>query len=253
MFSRCKRFTVAAVIFSTLMGMGLTLLTQPVPSHAQAEAADPETVEAELLDEVLSLRADVLATIREAPFSELFTVTMEDGATGYGVKDQDFDPTYDGVGFYSLWGKVPDHDVLQVAAFYCLLTPELADAELEALVLMDDDIPLITIDQKIVTTPAQMVEVAPERYEPIVFSEPFYDPIWGLLYSGDRPAFREIYFPAVDCSVGGGRFDLMPVQEAIAQLPTQTLDVQLQFSNGLTETWHLGQGTVEQIKVLPTL
>lgn len=254
MLFRFKHSNIITVLFSSLLCVGLTTSIQSAPSQAQVENPDLEDVEDELLDEVLSLQADVLTAIREAPFSELFTVTMEDGSTGYGVKDKDFDPSFDGVGFYSLWGKVPDRDVLEVAVFYCFLTPGLMDAELEAVVLMDGDTSLVTLEQEVITTQAQAVEVAPERRETVPSADPFYDPTWGSVYYGGHADFGEIvYLPAVNCQVGGGRFDLLPLQNAIAQLPSKTLNVQLRFSNGLIETWRLGQSTVEQIKLLPTL
>lgn len=259
---------VTAVMISSLSWAGLGWL-HPAPVQAQAVDVDPantdpantdqnntdqeNTVEDELLQEVLQLEADIIATILEAPFSELFTVTMADGLTGYGVKDQDFDPAYDGIGFYSLWGDVPDQELFQVAVFYCFRNPTLADTELEQVVLVDGDETLVTLDQKLIATQAQMIQVLPARYETTPFFDPFRDSTWGSIYSGGGIDFGSVYLPAVDCSVGGGRFDLSPIKDEIAQLPSKTLEVRLLFSNGMMETWHLGESTVEQIKTLPTL
>ncbi len=229
-------------------------LNQFSPSYAQ----ENRNIESELLQQVISLPAEGLAAIREAPFSEQFIIPAQDGIEVQAVKDKDFDPDYDGVGFYSLWGSVPEYDVFQASVFYCFRNPSLVGAELEKVTLMDDDEVLLTMDQRFVTTAAENVEVSPERYETIQYSDPFYDPFWGgwgrYPYGGTfapRVTTRTVYFPAVDCSVGGGRFDLATVRDQIPTLPDKTLDVRLLFSNGVVETWRLGRGTVREIRALP--
>lgn len=248
--------SVRTFVANSLVCLGLTLSIQAFPSHAQSNLVQnnlaQSSVETDLLQEVLPLQASLLAAIREAPLSELFTVTMASGATGYGVKDQDFDPGYRGVGLYSLWGDVPADNILQVAMFYCFRNPALANATLEEVVIKEGDQRLVTLDQKVISTQALDVEVTPERYETINYYDPFYDPFWGGVYYGGRSHVETVYIPAQNCSVGGGRFDLTPVTDAIAQLPNKTLNVRLVFSNGLTENWRLGQGTVEQLKRLPS-
>jgi hypothetical protein len=213
------------------------------PSHAQEE----------VIQEILPVSTSVLAAIQEAPFSEVFTVTTVTGEVGYGVKDQDFDPAYDLVGFYSLWADAPEQGLLQTAVMYCILDPELEGAELESITLMDGDNALVTLDEKVAGTNTQEFEVAPQQTV-TTYADPYYSPYWGGAYYGlGGSTYTTTYVPAVDCSLGGARFDLSPVQAAIAQLPDTTLDVALVFSNGQTEMWRLGQGTVEAIKTLPSL
>ena len=233
---------------------GTVLLTQFSPSYAQ----ENRNVESELLQQVISLPAEGLAAIREAPFSEQFIIPAQNGIEVQAVKDKDFDPDYDGIGFYSLWGSVPEYDVFQASVFYCFRNPSLVGADLETVTLMDGDEVLLTMDQKFVTTVAENVEVSPERYETIQYSDPFYDPFWGgwgrYPYGGNfapRVTTRTVYFPSVDCSVGGGRFDLASVRDQIPNLPDKTLDVRILFSNGVVETWRLGRGTVRELRNLP--
>lgn len=235
---------------------------QSAPSHAQhgsarrglaQETLAQGSVETDLLQEVVPLQAFLLESIREAPWSELFTVTMSNGATGYGVKDKDFNTEYEGVGFYSLWGDIPDNEIFQAAMFYCFRNPDLADSSLEAVMIEDGEQPLVTINQKVISTEAIDVEVIPERYETIDYYVPSPDPFWGTVYSGGPSQLETVYIPAQNCSVGGSRFDLASIKDDIAQLPNKTLNVRLVFSNGLTERWRLGRGTVEQLKRLPSL
>ena len=61
------------------------------------------------------------------------------------------------------------------------------------------------------------------------------------------------YFPAIECGLGGARFDLLPIRDEIAQLPNKRLEIKFIFSNGLVEKWRLGRGTVEALKELPTI
>lgn len=234
--------------------VGITALDRSLPGYAQQN----RNVESELIQQVISLPAEGLAAIREAPFSEQFIIPAQDGIEVQAVKDKDFDPDHDGIGFYSLWGSVPEYDVFQASVFYCFQNPSLVGADLEKVTLMDGDEVLLTMDQKFVTTAAETVEVSPEQYETIQYSDPFYDPYWGgwgrYPYGGNfapRVTTRTVYFPAVDCSVGGGRFDLASVKDQISTLPDKTLDVRLLFSNGVAETWRLGRGSVREIRSLP--
>ena len=237
---------VGTVLAGSLVGAVLTALIQSIPSNAQGN----------VVEEILPVQASVLVTIREAPLRELFSVTTASGETAYGVKDKDFDPSYERVGFYSLWGDVPDQNLLQVAVLYCFRDRALTGSELEEIVLMDGDETLVTLNQKLVTTRAQNIEISPARsYQ--TYADPFYYPYWGGIYYGTSgfggTGLVTSYLPAAECSFGGGRFDLLPVKDAIAQLPNKTLNVKLLFSNGLVENWRLGRGTVENMKELPTL
>ncbi|MEN8446135.1 MAG: hypothetical protein ABG776_14105 [Cyanobacteria bacterium J06555_13] len=259
---------MGAALASSLLFAGLGTLINLAPSHAQQNgtqqtiAQQNGNVEDEVLNEVLDAPPpEILATIREAPFSEVFTIEIPDGEPGYAIKDKDFNPRYKGVGLYTLWGDVPELDILHVSVFYCFRNRALANAQLEKITLFDGDTELVTIDQKIVTTQAQDVEVTPERYETTTFfSDPFNSPYWGGGYYGGNRRSRfptrtieSVYVPAENCSVGGSRFDLLPVRDAIAQLPNKTLGVRMLFNNGRVENWRLGGGTVEKMKSFPSL
>jgi hypothetical protein len=236
--SRCAARLAAAGGFTSL-----TLMALISPSPAQSD----------VIEAILPASPSVLAAIQAAPFSELFSVTTATGEVGYGVKDQDFDPAYDLVGFYSLWADVPEQGLLQAAVMYCILDPDLAGEELVEISLMADDETLVSLTEQVVATNTQDFEVSPQETV-TTYADPYYSPYWGASYYGlGGSTFTTSYVPAVDCSLGGARFDLLPVQAAIAQLPTQTLDVALLFSNGQTEMWRLGEGSVAAIKKLPSL
>jgi len=233
-----------------LAAAGVGLLTE-VPPAASNSATD--LAQADVVEEILPASPSVLAAIREAPFSEVFTVTTATGEMAYGVKDKDFNPAYDLVGFYSLWADVPDQELLQAAVMYCILAPSLEGTELAEITLMDGDEALVTLNEKVVVTETEALEVsAPQAVT--TYADPFYSPYWGGAYHGFYGgAYTTTYEPAVDCSLGGARFNLLPVQAEIAQLPSKTLTVKLLFSNGQTETWKLGRGSVDAIKTLPSL
>lgn len=260
-----NRYTITATALASTLTIVLGTVALPVPSHAQ-QAGEPLTqalirdgrkqdegnVENELLQEVLEAPPEVIETIRNAPFSDIFTVALPNGGTAYAIKDKDFSPNYKSVGLYTLWGDAPEIDLLQVSVFYCFRNQAIANAMLEEIAILDGSETLVTLDQGLVATQAQDIEIVPERYEPAtIVSDPFYSPFWMLGYSGDIG--DPTYVPAENCSVGGGRFDLRPVQDAIAQLPNKTLDIRLEFNNGEVETWRLGRGTVEEMKSFPSL
>lgn len=209
--------------------------------------------QADVMEDILPAAPSVMAAIREAPFSEVFTVTTATGDIGYGVKDKDFDPAYSMVGFYSLWADVPAQGLLQTAVMYCILDRSLEGAELEAITLMDGDTELVTLQEKVVATGARAHEVSPPQTV-TTYTSPFYSPYWGGAYYGYYgSSYATTYVPAVDCSLGGARFNLLPVKAEIAQLPSKTLTAKLLFSDGQTETWRLGRGSVDAIKTLPSL
>jgi hypothetical protein len=215
--------------------------------------ASPSQAQSEVVEEILPASPSVLAAIRNAPFSEVFSVTTVPGEVGYGVKDKDFNPSYDMVGFYSLWADVPEQDLLQAAVMYCILDPSLEGEELVEITLKDGDETLVTLSEKVASTDTQEFEVAPQQAV-TTYADPYYSPYWGTPYFGiGGSTYVTTYIPAVNCSLGGARFDLLPVQTAISQLPSKTLNVDLLFSNGQVETWRLGQGSVEAIKTLPSL
>lgn len=192
-----------------------------------------------------------LSKIREAPFSKIFTVNR-----AYVVKDKDFDSGNPKIQLFSLWTNIPNRNRLQVSVRYCFPTQDIADsnAYLAEMVLMEDDKPLVTINKSINATTAQLRTVEPGEYVQSLdypFGGPFYDGFWGPFGWGFNNT--ETYIPPVDCSAGNSQFDLTPVQDAIARLPNKTLKVKLIFNNGLTQYWHLGKGTVTELKKFPTI
>ncbi len=80
--------SLKAFLTGGIVCLGLVAAIPTGPTHAQSNSS----VETDLIQEVLPFSGSLLAAIREAPLSQLFSVTMPSGATGYGVKDQDFDP-----------------------------------------------------------------------------------------------------------------------------------------------------------------
>ena len=236
---------LGTAIASLITLSGLAAALRIAPSYAQDN----------IQERILPLSPSVLAAIWEAPFSELFTVETADNATAYGVKDKDYDPGEPEIGFFSLWGDVPDRDRLQVAVKYCFPNRDIArsNAYLAEIILLDGADPLVTIDQELALTRAQMSEIQPAQYVRTYYgASHFYDPFWNPYYLSPS-SLPATYIPAIECSLGGARFDLMPVKDAIARFPNKRLKVKLIFSNGLVENWHLGRGTVKALKELPTI
>lgn len=196
------------------------------------------------------LSPEQLSQIRKAPFSKMFTV-----GSLYAVKDKDFRASENRIGFFSLWGDVPSRNLLQVAVQYCFDNQEIATSKayLAEMIIMDDDKdrPLVRIDKGINAVVAQVETVEPKEYVPYVTS-PFYDPFWDPFWGGFAYS-SATYLPPVQCSFGRSRFDLSPVKNVIARLPNKNLKVQLLFSNGISQNWHLGSKTVEELKKLPTI
>jgi hypothetical protein len=56
--------------------------------------------------------------------------------------------------------------------------------------------------------------------------------------------------PSASCNAGSSQFNIAPLANAIGQLPPQTLEMKLIFSNGVTSQWKLGQKTVQALKSL---
>lgn len=236
------KYTVASLVTSLVFtGTAVTFF----PNSLNAQQSSPMT---EQSPEQLS--PEVLEKIREAPFSELFTVS-----SAYAVKDRDYKASQSQIGFFSLWADIPERDFLQVAVQYCLQDQNIADSNtyLAEIILMDGDRPVVTIDKAIKERVAQAKTVQPGRYQTTYFvTSPFYDPYWAPSWNNYGYA-RASYLPPVECSFGRSRFDLTPVIEAIAQLPNKTLNVKLLFNNGMTEKWRLGSQTVEVLKQFPTI
>ena len=237
--------TTGRAIAAAIVTTAALPVVQILPSFAQTETTEAP----------LQIPAAALAEIREAPFSELF-VLGDDQA--YAIKDQDYNSAEPDIGFFSLWGDMPANDRLGVVVKYCFEDTSLANvsAELVEMQLMDGDTSLVTIDQVIDSRPAYLYEIRPARQSNLSSSfyyDPFYDPYY---YAPFRLGFSyapTTYIPGVECSTGLAFFDLAPVQSEIAALPEQTLRVRLLFSNGATEYWRLGGGTVSELKRLPTI
>lgn len=236
-----------ATIGAFLAGLSLA---DPIAWFSKAQA-QPNTAS----EMNISIPPEVLATIREGPFSQVFP--LADGQA-YVVKDKDYNPAEPNIGVFSLWADVPVWERLQLVIKYCVPDTSLANASasLVNLTLMDGEVSLVTIDELIEASDAQLNEIRPPRTSNVqtsLYFDPFYGPYYyspfrlGVSYSPST------YVPAVDCSGGLARFDLKPVIDEIAQLPDQTLRMRLLFSDGSTEYWRLGNGTVSAIKQLPSV
>jgi len=204
---------------------------------------------------LLSISPQALAEIREAPFSELFDIGE---SVAFAVKDQDYNAAQPDIGFFSLWGDVPARDALGVAVKYCFedLSLAAAEAELVEMKLLDGDTELVTIDQVRASQAAYRNQVQAPRQSNVYTSfyyDPWYDPFYYSPFRIGVTTAAPTYIPGVDCSTGTTLFDLTPVQAELAALPEQTLQVRLLFSNGSTEYWELGGGTVRELKRLPTI
>lgn len=239
--------TIGGAIATIAVTMAAGGLISGLPGFAQNDNTDSEfTVE---------ILPSVLAEIREAPFSTLFTVA--DGE-GYAVKDRDYAASEPYIGFFSLWANVPEDDLLGVAMRYCFEDTSLAraNAQLVQMTLYDGDTELVTIDQVVKTEPAELNEIRPPRHSNVTTSlyyDPFYDPFYYSPFSFGVAYAPSTYIPGVECSEGSAIFNLKPVQAEIVSLPEKTLRVRLLFSNGATEYWRLGGGTVRELKKLPSL
>ena len=239
--SRTIRKNLVAGLITTGLFTGL----QAIRTHAQGNP----------LEVILPVAPTILKTIRQAPYSEMFTINTTKSGLAYGVKDRDFQGTNDRIGVYSLWADAPEADLLLVAILYCLPDEAIArsNVHLVSIELSADGKSLVTIDQPAVSTQSTLNEVTPaQQVSTYSYSNYYYDSFWSPGYFGS-PYRTSTYIPAVNCSYGGSRLDLSPVKNAIASLPNQTLDMELLFSNGMTSNWRLGQRTVALVKELPSI
>ena len=237
--------TIRKSLIVSLITTGLFTGLKPLITHAQE---DPVKV-------ILPVAPTILKTIREAPYSEMFTINTTKSGLAYGVKERDYQGSNDSIGVYSLWADAPEADLLLVAILYCLPDEAIArsNAHLVSIELSADGKSLVTIDQPAVSTQSTLNEVTPaQQVSSYYYSNYYYDPFWSPGYFGS-PYRTSTYIPAVNCSYGGSRLDLSPVKNAIASLPNQSLDLELLFSNGMTAKWRLGQHTVAALKELPSI
>ncbi|MEH2121030.1 hypothetical protein [Nostoc sp.] len=194
--------------------------------------------------------------IRKAPYSKVFFT-----GTVYAVKDHDFKSDNPSMGFSTVWFKKPSENSLQLNVRYCLPQDSVAQAgaQLTQMVLGNNNQPLVTINQRVKTTPTTLRVLRPGYYS---YAEGIDDDLWddGFLYQdldlswgGDPDGLgfsTPVYVPPISCSVGTSRFNISQLTTAIAQLPLKTLQVTLVFSNGETSNWKLGDKTVKALKEL---
>ncbi|BAY49959.1 hypothetical protein SAMD00079811_75880 (plasmid) [Scytonema sp. HK-05] len=189
-------------------------------------------------------------SIKNAPYSKVFQT-----GSIYAVRDHDFRGSEPALGVSTLWSKNPTKDSLLLGVRYCVPDNSLvgSDASLTRIVLLSKNQPLVTINQPIKQTPSYQKVVQSSTTVPeLGFWGP--GPYWGNdgFWDGvDEPFWAgAATFPSVTCSAGGSRFNIAPFASAIAQLPPQTLQMKLIFSNGATSQWELGKKTVQALKEL---
>lgn len=204
-----------------------------------------------------SVRAEdtiVTATsIKQAPYSQVFyTGSM------YAVRDHDYKGSEPKIGVSTLWSKNPTNSTLSLRVRYCVPESVMvgSSASLTKLVLLNNDQPLVTIDQPIKATPSYQRVVQSATVVPgLGFWDP--DTYWGndAFWNGiDDPFWAgSTTLPSVSCNAGSSQFNIAPLADAIGQLPPQALQMKLIFSNGATSQWKLGQKTVQALKNLLTV
>ncbi|ELR98280.1 hypothetical protein [Gloeocapsa sp. PCC 73106] len=228
-------------IFS--LGIAFSTLAKSLPVYPQNTQ-----------EQVAPIAPSVLAEIRKAPFSQLFTVEDFDGDRAYVIKDRDFKGSNSDFNVITLWGDVPDRDIFQVIIRYCLNNRDLAgeQASLTQLIIADGEEILLDLTNPVAATRANFRQLSSSQVFVRSRNDPFGDPFMNP-FQFHGTTTMATYVPPVECSFGGSRFDLSEVREAIANLPDKTLDLRLFFSNGVVETWRLGRGTVQQLQQLPTI
>ncbi len=189
-------------------------------------------------------------SIKNAPYSKVFHT-----GSIYAVRDHDFIGSEPALGVSTLWSKNPTNDSLLLGVRYCVPENSLvdSDASLTKMVLLSNNQPLVTINQPIKETPSYLRVVQRSTTIPgLGFWDP--DMYWGndaFWHGIDKPFWTgTATFPSVTCSAGSSRFNIAPFARAIAQLPPQTLQMKLIFSNGATSQWKLGEKTVQALKEL---
>lgn len=246
--------SIATKCFTT--GLMLALVQAPVAAQSNDQ---------QVRDKIApGITARELASIREAPYSKIFSSTSASGAPTFGLKDRDYNPGESKMGVFTLWADVPESEFFGVLVRYCVPDTSIAQdgAYLSEMSLIDNGETLLSLTANSAATVAKSEEV--QAAQQVVYSDPFYDPYfssWGgysrrsrnfYRRSWYRPTIAE-YIPAVNCSSGGNRFDLSEVKNEIRRLPEKTLQMKMLFSNGVVENWQLGKGTIAEMKKLPTL
>lgn len=201
-----------------------------------------------------SQNAIVTATsIKQAPYSQVFRT-----GSVYAVRDHDYKGSQPQIGVSTLWSKNPANGTLLLGVRYCVPESVMvgSSAPLAKLVLLKNDQPLVTFDQPVKATPSYQRVVQSASTVP-GFGFWDSDTYWGngAFWDGiDEPFWSDaVTLPSVTCSAGSSRFDVASLASALAQLPPQTLQMKLVFSNGATSQWRLGQKTVQALKNLLTV
>jgi hypothetical protein len=196
---------------------------------------------------------DPIATatsIKQAPYSQVFYT-----GSIYAVRDHDYKGGEPKIGVSTLWSKNPTNGSLSLGVRYCVPDSVMvgSSASLTKLVLLNNNQPLVTIDQPTKANPSYQRVVQSATVVPgLGFWDS--DTYWGndAFWDGiDDPFWADsTTLPSVSCNAGSSRFNIAPLASAIDQLPPQTLQMKLVFSNGATSQWKLGQKTVQALKNL---
>ncbi|MBD2451949.1 hypothetical protein H6G76_33480 [Nostoc sp. FACHB-152] len=189
-------------------------------------------------------------SIAQAPYSKLFFT-----GSVYAVKDKDYASSNSSIGFFTVWSKNPVNNDIQVGVRYHLQDKYLREpgTYLTGMTLLTNNQPLLSINQVIKEAHTRKETLHPGYYQTTAFAA---DPFWIESDPFSYPTYYDwaneasIYVPPAHDYTGFTRFDISRLAGAIAQLPNQTLDVQLTFNNGETEHWQLGKGTVQALKQL---
>jgi hypothetical protein len=198
---------------------------------------------------------DAIATVTSidhAPYSKVFY-----SGSIYAVRDHDYEGSDPAIGVSTLWSNNPADGNLSLGVRYCVPKSDLVgvNTSLTKLVLLDNNQSLVTVDQPIKITPSYQRVVQDSS----IISEPGF---WGPATYWDNDAFWDGFddsfgystvLPAVLCSAGSSQFNITPLASTIDQLPAQTLQMSLIFSNGATSQWKLGHRTVQALKALLTV
>lgn len=193
------------------------------------------------------------ASIDKAPYSQVFYT-----GSVYAVRDHDYRGSDPAIGVSTLWSRNPAEDNLSVGVRYCVPQSDLIGSNtlLTKLVLSNNNQLLVTIDQSVAETPSYQRVV---RDATTASEFGFWDPgaYWGDddFWNGFDDDFwiDDATSPPVVCTAGSSRFNITPLASTIAQLPPETLQMTLIFSNGVTSQWKLGQKTVQALKGLLAL
>lgn len=131
----------------------------------------------------LTIAAEVpvqATSFAKAPYSKLFTT-----GSVYAVKDKDFTSGDSSVGVFTLWSKNPINNDIQVTINYALHDKYIANpsAYLTGITLMDNNQPLLTINQLVKADSAHTKITRPGYYESFdaLWADNFWDNPFGAM------------------------------------------------------------------------